>query len=510
MLIRRSIWCFSLLHLFVSQLCAQDVPLPNRTQEVTQVVVNNGNQAALGQLLLRAIEVENAVKDSAQAYFELRSFLEAEQVELVEAYFHLKQGAFGPLNTTLKTGRFALYPYDNRYFASHATANALLAFNLREASPLYPFSPFNVGKRPQKYFRFLLSDSVQTSALDTLLEIKFFPKVADGKSFSGTAWLNPRTNELVQVFLSCQHCVQQPFVALFHTDSLQNIDFQLQCAYGKRAHGAALEHLKAFYDITYLSSIRETNTNIGHYHGEASIQVYTPQTNTMQPHFDFLEGVDIYRKIMAFPYSAAFWARNPEPFPTESQALRNQLFYQKATISNQLIAARTIRHNRIFEHPFIPWSTQRVLLREEMPENIGQGAKPMADISPLYKLEVQLFYDLLETKDSTILLSSCVIDPYQTYYKLSVDPTVNCFINMYFDLCEIERRKFELECRKVILNPQQVAAIYKDAKRVLDEVLNDFLTEVDRGQNRKAMLKWNEVIKAELGIDNIALFALYQ
>jgi hypothetical protein len=45
---------------------------------------------------------------------------------------------------------------------------------------------------------------------------------------------------------------------------------------------------------------------------------------------------------------------------------------------------------------------------------------------------------------------------------------------------------------------------------VLDEVLNDFLTEVDRGQNRKAMLKWNEVIKAELGIDNITLFALYQ
>ena len=124
--------------------------------------------------------------------------------------------------------------------AQVATANALLAFNLREASPLYPFSPFNVGKRPQKYFRFLLSDSVQTSALDTLLEIKFFPKVADGKSFSGTAWLNPRTNELVQVFLSCQHCVQQPFVALFHTDSLQNIDFQLQCAYGKRAHGAAM------------------------------------------------------------------------------------------------------------------------------------------------------------------------------------------------------------------------------------------------------------------------------
>ena len=134
----------------------------------------------------------------------------------------------------------------------------------------------------------------------------------------------------------------------------------------------------------------------------------------------------------------------------------------------------------------------------------------MADISPLYQLEVQLFYDLLETKDSLVLLSSCVIDPYQTYYKLSVDPTVNCFINMYFDLCEIERRKFESACRKGVLNLQQINAIYIDTKQGLDEVLNEFLAQVDRGQNRKSMLKWNEVIKAELGIDNVALFALYQ
>jgi hypothetical protein len=45
---------------------------------------------------------------------------------------------------------------------------------------------------------------------------------------------------------------------------------------------------------------------------------------------------------------------------------------------------------------------------------------------------------------------------------------------------------------------------------VLDEVLSDFLAQVDRGQNRKAMLKWNEVIKAELGIDNVLLFSLYE
>ncbi len=509
MLSQRFVYLFVLVYLLPLRLLSQELPLDNRTQEVTEVVVNNGNQAALGQLLLRTMEVQSIAIDSAQAYFELRSFLETQQIELVEAYFHLKQGAFGPLQSTLKTGRFALFPYENRYFTSHATANALLEFNLSEPNPLFPYSPFNVGKRPQKFFRFVVADSVLSSSADTLLEIKFFPKKADGTSFSGTAWLNPQTQELVQVFLNCQHCAQQPFVALFESDSLQQIDFQLQCAFDPKKDGAALTHLKAFYDITYLSRVRQENSSLKHYHGEASIQVYKDQTNTMQPHFDFLPGVDIYRKIMAFPYAAAFWANNPAPFPAEQQALRNQFFYQKATISNQLIAERSIRHNRIFEHPFIPWSSQRVLLREELPENLGQANKQSADISPVYRLEVQLFYDLLQTKDSTFLLTNCVIDPYQTYYKLSVDATVNCFINMYFDLCEIERRAFDAKCRKEPLDQAHIEERYKEAQQNLDAVLTDFLTQVDRGQNRKAMLKWSAYIASELGIDNVALFALY-
>ena len=158
MLSQRFVYLFVMVYLLPLRLLSQELPVHNRTQEVTEVVVNNGNQAALAQLLLRTMDVQST-NDSAQAYFQLRSFLEAQQIELVEAYFQLKQGAFGPLQSTLKTGRFALFPYENRYFTSHATANALLEFNLSEPNPLFPYSPFNVGKRPQKFFRFVVADS---------------------------------------------------------------------------------------------------------------------------------------------------------------------------------------------------------------------------------------------------------------------------------------------------------------------------------------------------------------
>jgi hypothetical protein len=80
---------------------------------------------------------------------------------------------------------------------------------------------------------------------------------------------------------------------------------------------------------------------------------------------------------------------------------------------------------------------------------------------------------------------------------------------MYFDLCEIERRAFDAKCRKEALDQVHIEERYKEAQQNLDAVLTDFLTQVDRGQNRKAMLKWNAFITEQIGIDNVALFALY-
>jgi hypothetical protein len=51
---------------------------------------------------------------------------------------------------------------------------------------------------------------------------------------------------------------------------------------------------------------------------------------------------------------------------------------------------------------------------------------------------------------------------------------------------------------------------YNETQTELELLLNEFLTQVDRGQNRKAMLKWNTFIVERLGIDNVALFSLYE
>ena len=487
---------------------AQNPIVVARTQEVQEVRVGTGNQEALAKLLLQCSEGKVEKVSKVDAYYELRSFIDNQQLELVEAYYILDQDAYGPSAAKLKTGRLALAPRNKRYFASQATATALIGFQLTDPNNGFAYSPFNVGKRPQKYFRFWLADTVQATAQDTLLELRFAPRKNDGKSFSGTAWVNPTTKFVSQLDLQCKHCEQHPFLPIFHVDSIKNFDLQLLCAFQNGPLGPVLSQIQANYAVHYSSRMHQTDTIDCILRTEAKLKVYATASRFTEPYFTFEKGVSEYRQILAYPYASVFWKSNPEPWPVRAVQQRNQSFYEQATLRNQLLADGQIPAYRFFEHPFIQWSENRVLIREALPQSV-EAKPPNGDVSSLYKLKVQLFADLIPTTDSLMLLSTCVIDPYATFYHLPVDKYVNCFINMYFDLNEIARRAFESKCRKEALDPERIEELYNEAQQNLDAVLNEFLTQVDRGQNRKAMLKWSAYIASELGIDNVALFALY-
>ena len=488
---------------------AQTPALEARTQEVQDVRVGNGNQEALAKLLLNCSHGEVDITNYENAYYELKSFVDNRQLELVEAYYILEQGAYGPKGGQLKTGRFALLPQRNRYFASQATASALLGFELTNPNNGFAYTPFNVGKRPQKHFRFWLADTVLVATQDTLIEIRFAPQKNDGKSFNGTAWVNPTTKFVSQLDLQCKHCQQHPFLPIFHADSIKDFDLQLRCSFRNSPIGPVLGQIQTNYAIHYSSRTRQTDTIDFILHTEAKLQTYNRQSIFTPPSFYFEPGVNDYRQIMAYPYAADFWQTNPEPWPVRAVQQNNQLFYERAILSNRLIETGQIAVNRIFEHPFIQWSENRVLIREALPQ--GVVAKPsIGDVSSLYKLKVQMFADLIDTSDSLALLSACVMDPYQTFYHLPIDNNVNCFINMYFDLCEISRRNLEAKCRAEKLIAASFQGHYNKTQTELEQQLNQFLTQADRGQNRKAMLKWNAFIVEQLGIDNVALFSLYE
>lgn len=481
----------------------------NRIQEVREITVGTGNQDALAKLLMSCKREDSDNTLPSNAYFELRSFIDGEQLELVEAYYLLQLGVYGSKKGTLKTGRFALLAKHNRYFSSQSTAASFLDFQLQNPLNAFAYTPFNVGRRPQKYFRFWLADSMVFAAEDTLLELRFAPRKRDGSSFSGTVWVNPKEHIVRQLELVCTACKQYPFLPIFHTDSLSSADLKLRFSFQNTSIGPVLSQLQANYSFHYASRTHDIANLEYIVRTEAKLQAFQSEQLFSAPNMIFQKGVNDYRQMLAYPYSRVFWQTNLQPVPVAAIKARNQLFYNQAILTSQQIVTHEIAANRLFEHPFVQWSSHRVLIREALPNPIGQQF-PISDISSLYKLKVQLFVDLLPVADTFELLSACVLDPYETFYKLPVDKFVNCFINMYFDLCEISRRQFIESCRAQILNHQLLSSLYLANQKQLEVRLNEFTSEVDRGQNRKAMLKWNAFIVERLGIDNVALFSLYE
>lgn len=125
-----------------------------------------------------------------------------------------------------------------------------------------------------------------------------------------------------------------------------------------------------------------------------------------------------------------------------------------------------------------------------------------------YKLSVQLFLDINEVGDSLIHLSKTVLDIFQTHFYLEQTPLMDCFVNIYFDLCEIERLKMEQKLSKTNLTIDQSIAIHEQSKADMETITQQYLKEVQTGTNTIKLMEWNAIVQAELGIDNMSLFGL--
>jgi hypothetical protein len=156
----------------------------------------------------------------------------------------------------------------------------------------------------------------------------------------------------------------------------------------------------------------------------------------------------------------------------------------------------------------VTWSTDRVFFKEIATDTM-KGPSFGEVNADKYNLEVRHFVDINTYHDSTNVLTATIFDPYESYYHLPIDSKANCFINIYFDLCEIKRRKLESDIRAALPDMDRVQVVYNQFEDRLEKQKYQYLKAVDRGNNEEEMIKWNAYVKAQLDIDNIALFKPY-
>lgn len=487
------------------------VLLEESQQLLREIVVRPSDDSYLYKLLAHCRD-NPSDKGQSKAYYMLKTVEGQKQIELVEGYYNAFVSGYELTDLKLKEGRLALQPYEDRLFGSFESSRAITMMKWTHADAYFPTLPLDLGRADMKRkFELQLDKKYLDPKQDSVYVISFAPRDTSGLYFSGSIWINTSKDYVVKIILTSPHSLRHPFRPAFQTDRISNVSFKITKTFAEDHGKAMFNHIDFTYGIQYSSRV-----------GEAFEKTYTVQTQAVLYAYDFNHTFDIlgyvdqlqayndYRVINAMPYNSFFWRYNDEYGLSEDRRANDAFFADASSITNQtLFNANRVFRKGLFEHPFIQWSEDRIQLKPMKPDSVS-GAGWTEPISPdSFQLVVRLWADINRYQDSIHIMTSTIFDPYKSYDYLDINPATQCFINLYFDLCETERRKLDTELKASVPSSEKYSAIYAAAEGRLARLSAQFFKETDHGRNEGNMQKWNTFIVEQLGIDNIALFKPY-
>ncbi len=485
-----------------------NIELEENYLEFAEVDARPNDHTWLFELVDKCVKNASPTGKAARGYYFLKSFADEQQLELVEGFYNVSLSAYDIRSMDLKAGRFGLVPFGNRYFVSQESSKAITSSRLSDPNDYFPDTPIELKKKAaRKAFFISLEAAYKDESADSIYVLHYTPKDTSGNSFEGKIWLNVTDMTLRKLSMRCDHCLKHPFLPLFKgADSIENVSLSITKTFTDETGRVALNHIDFSYDVDYISRFQKQERMNYTIHANALLYIYDYNKPFELPVFQFQPDVSDYRKIDAMPYNAFFWERNDE-YSLSDERKDNARFYNDPKTKRVFIFELPDKKTAHYESPFVHWSHNRVFIRES--ENEHAPSRQGEIMSNNYELDVKIFMDINTYGDSTNVLTETVMDPYGTFYALPMDKYTNCFINMYFDLCEMGRRKMEAAFRQSSGSADEYRSLYREYTEQLEKRKTLFLREVERGTQRKAMEKWNAEIMNDLGIDNISLFQLY-
>jgi hypothetical protein len=492
--------------------------LEPKTKKLDAVTVRPQNQDPLIKLLLSVKNTPQTTTQTAKSYFYLRTYQDTNQIELIEGYYNLTYKGYDITDINLKAGRLGLTAVNDRYFSSHNSVKAIVEMKLLQESDLFMFTPLTINrKKIGEQFHLQLQDRFADENGDSIAVIRYTPKFEDSENFSGTIWLNESQRTAMKIVMECENCKKHPFKPIFPlTDSIANINLRITKTFQDQRGRSTFEHVDLAYSLDYFSRKNTDHARNYSISSNAVLFVYDAKHPFVLPYFEIDADLSDYLKINAYTYNPFFWNTKNE-FSMNQQEIENQRYFSSPTTltnsdffktfnNDTLRNSNLIRKKGISESQFVHWSPDRIVWRDLRKDSLSLNATS-AIIANRYNLEVQFYFDWNNYQDSVNVLTDVIFDPYKSYYHLPIDAYTTCFINMYFDLCEIQRR--ELQKKFNHLNKKNVSAYFEcfyAFQTIAEKERQRFLLEIDRGTNERNLLKWNRYIYEQLNINNVQIF----
>lgn len=471
-----------------------------------EVVVLADNRF-LYELISDAAKRRPKANHTAKTYFELETFEDDKQLELFQGYYNGIYSGYDVKDLQMKNAHFALAPLNKRIFASTETSRAMYLQRLLDMNSYFPGSPFEYRKRQLKKKYFLsLSSKYKNEQDEVIYVINFKPRDTIDPYFSGKAWIDSLSRDIHKVQLQVEDSRIHPFRPFWLGQELRNVDLDIRKSFEKVDGEMRIKSVDFDYNLIYTTD-GEDSLNI---ETRAVLWAYNYNEAFDLPLFRFVRTKhNDYRRIQMLPSDSRFWECNDE-FQVESNSEERLMFLKDSTTINsqELFRSDTIFRHNFFESPYVTWNGNRVLLKGISEDSAAYYDERGVILSHRYNLDAQFFVDVNELCDSTQLVTKTIFDPYSSYFNFNITPQNQVFINIYFDLMEIERRKLHEKLLPIKEDRQKVEEEYRRATEAARRLSDNYFKEVERGTNFEALQKWNEVICNKLHIDNIYLFGL--
>jgi hypothetical protein len=503
------------------KLVQKNLVLLERRQVLLQEVTVHAKDDYLYDLLDRCRKrlLKEQARRTAKVYYGIETETKDQPVEQLECYYNGYLEGASVEELLLKNGRIGLAELDKHYFLTLNSSKAIINLGLTEYSEHYPSTPFQLSRREMKK-QFRVEAGYED---DKLCEIKFQPRDRTNACFSGEIWMDKVSLSLLKTDLTVTNTPRHPFLPLFPQDSISHVDLTVSRTCRQEGSSMVPDHISFSYHVTYKSVrdslVAQVPSSISREISTSGIIYFYDYGNPfILPYFEYDPNYDDYRKISIIPYNEVFWNNNNAILLTDRQKENLGFFIHRGQLVNFregnygkdfLWNIPDAMRSTLFEFYYSFWSPdKRISLDKKLPQNRAYRLDKVIKTvqSDLYSLEVQILLDVNQIEDSLSCRSYTVFDADKTFYHLPEQSYTEVFLNIYFDLCEVERRKMQKELDSHLFSVSQIDSVYQRTSEDISSLTQQYLREVQLGKDQKAITKWNGYILDQLGIDNLQIF----
>lgn len=465
-----------------------------------EVIVRPTNNDALFELIFQCKSNSSNEIIPSKAYYQLKTYSNGKQIEVVENYYNSKVKGYNLLELQYKTGRVGIREFDNNYFASLETSKPIIRHNLFAKVRWFPLNPLQLNyKKLKKKFNIELIKNY-TNRGDTLVELLLYPKKNNNEQFSVKLWINKSKAHIVQVEFLGKNLRKFPLEPFFDGDKLTDKNLKITKTFKEINKKMYLDQVYFNYDFNYF----KRNKTKSHLQTNVFLQIYNLNEKFELPQFQFNnKKTSDYNKIATLPYNSDFWERNNE-LKLASEIDSNAIFLQSVNTLSNLNSNLNNNKNltSLFNYPVSQWSTDRLFFKQLKQNTPYKRDQDQFNLAGKLYLEIDEF-------DSLHISTAAIFDDYESYYLYKIDTTSLCFINMYFDLVELNRRDLIQTLGSSSISKKFIYEKYEESKAKMEAQKLEFFQDTELGRNVLGMKKWNKLILQRLEIDNLKIYKLY-